>query len=104
MAMIVVPVTTTCPKCGKSVVQKPGDGRPEVYCGIPCRRLAEYEIKRVQRAIVNAEDEQKEWRQRADLGMHDDLVGQPGLSARKADWYAGEVARLEARLRELVGG
>src|SRR5215203_4677035 len=47
-------VTTFCLKCGSDVEQN-GVCRRKVYCGRSCRRAAEYELRRLQRALEAAE-------------------------------------------------
>jgi hypothetical protein len=43
-----------CKKCG-APVQHPPTGRPKAYCSVSCRRLAEFEIRRLTRALDNLE-------------------------------------------------
>jgi hypothetical protein len=45
---------STCVKCGADVDQ-PATGRPRIYRGVGCRRAAEHEIRRLNRAIEATE-------------------------------------------------
>ncbi len=78
----------SCPKCGGEVPSHEGRGRPSVYCSATCRRLAELEIRRLQRLLEGLE------RRRS--------------SARLNGWrkdvedVGAEIARTEGRLRQLV--
>lgn len=38
--------TFRCAACGLQVLQSQGQGRPRTYCGTPCRRQKEYEVRR----------------------------------------------------------
>ena len=49
-------MTSTCRKCGDPVEQTGGRGRPRSYCSVGCRRAAEREIRRADRAIQQMED------------------------------------------------
>jgi hypothetical protein len=44
-----------CPSCGAAVEKGDGPGRPTVYCGKPCRRLAEFQIRTIVRRVDRAE-------------------------------------------------
>ncbi len=82
-----------CPKCGSDVPQSGGVGRPYTYCSTACRRAAEYELRRLQKALEEVE-EQARW---CRLGWH----GRRGTDTPK---YDAERQRLEQRLRELLTG
>ena len=93
-----------CIRCGEPVAQHVGGGAPKRYCSIRCRRLQEFEIRRVNRHLESAE-----WRLQAALErLEAVLAGAVGLGsvagaeAAVAD-AAARVAELEARLGELVG-
>ena len=80
-----------CPKCEKPVPERDGPGRPRRYCSDGCRRSAEYELRRIQRALESVE-EQIRW-------------CRFGWSGRRPDdeaKYEEERQRLEARLLVLV--
>lgn len=83
-----------CAKCGTRLpARKPGAGRPRSYCGTPCRRAAEMEIRRVQDALSKVEELQRQVR--FGWGQH-----RPDEAAA----FDAEHERLEARLRELLAG
>lgn len=44
-----------CATCGTAIEQT-GQGRPAKYCGTPCRRSAEYKLKRFTERIGRLED------------------------------------------------
>ncbi len=43
-------------RCGKSLEQPAGAGRPPTYCGTACRRAAEFEIRRLDKLLARLED------------------------------------------------
>ena len=45
----------TCPSCGNGLPPPAKTGRPAVYCSEPCKRLAAYEIVRVNRRLEKLE-------------------------------------------------
>jgi len=49
-----------CRKCGSELPTRTGRGRPAVYCSTGCRRATEYELRRVQKALEDIE-EQARW-------------------------------------------
>jgi hypothetical protein len=91
-----------CPKCGVEL-QNPPTGRPKTYCGQVCRRLVEFEIRRLTRNL-EALDAQR---------IH---LEQPGVAAaRMRDVYGRShekqladvqhsIETIENRLRVLLGG
>lgn len=86
-----------CASCG-TALRQPTTGRPRCYCGVPCRRAAEYELKRVQALLSIAGKAE----QAARLALAGAL---PSTTDRKrAKAWAVEVAQLEERLRTLLGG
>ena len=78
----------SCPKCGGEVPSHEGRGRPSVYCSATCRRLAELEIRRLQRLLEGLERRRSSAR----------------LNGRRKDVedVGAEIARTEGRLRQLV--
>ena len=46
-----------CPKCGKPVPPAAALGRPSIYCSQTCRRLAEFEISRLNKRLERLEDQ-----------------------------------------------
>jgi hypothetical protein len=91
---------TSCKKCGVPI-QNPAMGRPKDYCSPACRRLAEFEIRRLNRELDRLET------QRIDLE-------QPAFAASELrDIYARthkqqladvqhSIATVEKRLRALL--
>lgn len=50
----------TCAKCGSPMQRPEGAGRPPTYCSETCRRLIEYEIRRIDRRLAKYEDQLRE--------------------------------------------
>ena len=48
-------MTDTCPSCGKELPPPAETGRPRVYCGEPCKRMAGYELTRLNRHLEKLE-------------------------------------------------
>ncbi|RTL08574.1 MAG: hypothetical protein EKK62_06895 [Acidimicrobiia bacterium] len=88
---------TTCAKCGTALAPYAGTGRPSAYCGEVCRRLAEYEIKRIDRRLAAYELERRELKAEGPDPFDDDARQRRLRALRK--WTATD----ERRLRELVG-
>ncbi len=81
----------TCRKCGRDLPASTGPGRPRSYCSTGCRRAAEYELRRLQKALEEVE-EQIRW-------------CRFGFNCRKESdipKFDAERIRLEARLREVL--
>lgn len=81
----------TCRRCGRPVELAEGRGRPKAYCSVGCRRAAEYEARRLQRALEAVEEQIRECR----LGFY-------GRSERNVPRFDLERQRLEERLREVL--
>ncbi len=47
---------TTCPIDGVPLVRPP-TGRPPTFCGVACRRVAEHELRRLDRRLAGLEEE-----------------------------------------------
>jgi hypothetical protein len=88
-----------CLMCG-APLEQPTTGHPRVYCGTTCRRAAEYALRRVQSLLLVAE--KTELAARAALEL-EDFADERRERRKVARWWAGEVARLQGRLRELLG-
>jgi sugar-specific transcriptional regulator TrmB len=78
-------------------------GRPPSYCSAPCRRLAEYEIRRLDRRLGRYEDQLRE--ELADRNEASHWVDNLGRTRTQRlndlrKWIAAD----ESRLRELAGG
>jgi len=84
--------------CG-SLLDQPETGRPRVYCSVPCRRAAEYELRRVQSLLLTAERHEQQCRAAHEIDSFD----RPS-TRRALKWWTGEVAGLKARQRALLAG
>jgi ribosomal protein L40E len=80
-----------CRKCGADLPEAAGPGRPRAYCSTGCRRAAEYEAKRINKAIEEVE-EQVRWCR----------FGWYSRTKRDIPKYQEELWRLEARLRAIL--
>lgn len=94
-----------CVKCFRPLEQAQ-TGRPPRYCGEPCRRAAEYEVKRLQRRLETLEEDRRTLRHTRQ-GYHGNYSGRDKLGrdlkqARKDTDQ--DIAEMETRLRVLVGG
>lgn len=87
----------TCRVCGTITKPKPR-GRPQTYCGEACRRIAEFEIRRIQARLARLEDEGERCR-RDRMGLTDQFGAQPEEQILDIE---RETAIANARLRELV--
>ena len=90
--------TASCVKCGAALPPGKAVGRPQRYCSTACRRLAEYEVSRLQSRLSRMEDAllaEKHDR----LGLKD-LRGRD-VEARMLDLRA-DIAEAEARLLVLI--
>lgn len=79
-----------CLRCAEPIERRPGRGRPQVYCGPACRRSVELEVRRIVRRLERLENRVSNLRL-----QHYPM---PVIRATEA-----ELARLEARLRALLG-
>ena len=68
--------------------------RPPTYCGVPCRRMAEFAIRRLQRRLEEIEDRASDARIDAALIVRGERKRLAALEA--------EAGRLEQRLRDLI--
>lgn len=90
-----------CPKCASPVRQRPGRGRPRVFCSTVCRQVAAYEIKRLQRRLELRESRRLTLRHMEGYGREI----KDGLFRTWAEQLAAveaEIAEDEARLRVLL--
>jgi hypothetical protein len=82
---------SSCLKCGSPLDHTPGtNGRPPSYCGEACRRLAEYEIRRINRRLEQLEASLSNLR----INGFDHFM----------EKTQAEIALQEARLRALLEG
>jgi hypothetical protein len=83
-----------------------GTGRRPSYCGVGCRRAAEFEIRRTQHAVEAVEANLRMHREHAAMRpeLWLDCCGRGEALQRRIVWLQGERERLEARMRQLLGG
>jgi hypothetical protein len=90
-----------CRKCGIKMPQKPNKTGPAPsYCSKKCRRAAEFELRRLHRAIERAEERCVHYQLQA-AGLCA-CGGSREYGEQALAWWTGQVERLEARLRELL--
>lgn len=87
-----------CPQCGTKVAAV-RIGRPRVYCGDVCKRMAEYELRRAQARLQRAETKEQDAR----LKVATDHW-QRGNFEKAATFWAAETEHLKGQLRELLSG
>ncbi len=95
-------MTKTCPKCSKEFeFTEGGRGRPPTYCGDTCRRLAEFEIRRVSRELDRLEERR--------IRLRDDVLADSYLkdfhgraASRQYEHCALLIEEQENRLRALL--
>jgi hypothetical protein len=83
--------TLACRKCGGPVPAQAGPGRPAAYCSKGCRRAREYELRRLERALFDVEEQIRACR-----------FGWNGRTSRDEPKFEAERVRLEDRLRVLL--
>jgi hypothetical protein len=89
-----------CKKCGVPLTDPP-TGRPRDYCGQACRRLAEFEIRRLVRQLESLDERKTELEQPAIMACSmRDGYGRTG--AQQLADTLGPIAALESRLRALI--
>lgn len=91
----------TCPICGTALPAPKPTGRPATYCGPRCKRMAEFELRRLQSRLERLEDSRAYWR-RVVAGDRSDFFGsaqgaREGLKRTEAD-----IAEATARLAEVI--
>jgi hypothetical protein len=92
-----------CLTCGTGLPSS-GRGRTRGYCSPGCRRAAEYEIRRLQRAIESTESVIRQHEDEAVNVALDHPQPYPGPVARLGYLRDTELPRLETRLRVLLAG
>jgi len=91
-----------CRKCSTPIEQSAGKGRPAAYCGIACRRLAEFEVRRLTRLLEGLEEKRIHLEQPSVLAHPiKDLYGR--TATEELDDLLKSMARVENRLRALLG-
>lgn len=98
--MVKPPDDLACVKCG-ALLTRPPTGRPPRYCSTACRRVAEYEVRRLQRHLEREERLEAQWRRDSDPDTRF-AGGSVEYATRMLAVTVAEIARLEARLRELL--
>lgn len=86
-----------CPVCNAEVQVSEGRGRPHRYCGEPCRRSAEFAIRRLNRRLDGYEIELREVESGADYRFREPKP-QAARVANLQKWIAEDQARLRALL------
>lgn len=86
-------IQPTCPICTTPLPPAEGNGRPANYCSAECRRQQSYKIRRIQRQLEQFDDLTRACR-----------LGWALHTPDEEPQYLAEVARLEQRQRELLGG
>lgn len=105
MAVAPLRPPTSCPRCGSEVVQHVGRGRPKVYCSTQCRRLTEFEIRRVQRHLGDAERRVSYQRERvAEIQRGASWLGTLVNAREQLAEAERRVAERGERLEHLLGG
>src|SRR5262245_54118396 len=91
-----------CVKCGSPLERASGAGRPPTYCGDACKRLVEYEVRRIDRRLSKYEDELRE--EQADRNGADHRIDNLGRTRTQRindlrKWIQAD----EERLAQLLG-
>jgi len=86
-----------CASCGIALEPHAGPGRPARYCGEPCRRYAEFQIRAIVRRLDTSERELRELK--AGSGYYDDDERRQRMRAVRR-WIKQDSAKLHA----LLGG
>lgn len=93
-----MPSPMTCARCRATFEREPGPGRLPAYCGLVCRRLAEYEIRRLDRRIAGYEIELRGLKYDGPDDYQDEERERLKRMRALRKWIADD----EARLRDLV--
>jgi hypothetical protein len=88
-----------CVQCGFPLEAHDGRGRPPRYCSHACRRLAEYELKRLAIRIGKLDDELIEMERRA-AGL--DYGGNLQSAQRRLEFAQGQRREMLAKFEALV--
>ncbi|MBK6278755.1 MAG: hypothetical protein IPF57_11770 [Gammaproteobacteria bacterium] len=92
--------TRTCTYCHVKLPEYSGVGRPTSYCGEPCRRGAELEIRRVNLRVDRLENELSHVRTHGEQSALAVIGGAEDAMTR----IGAELDRQRARLAELLAG
>ncbi len=86
------PAAKTCVKCGAPIEDPASTGRPRIYCTRACQRAAGHEVRRINVLLEKLETQASHAR-----------LGYGSEPAKRIKNLEGEIARQEARLRDLLG-
>ncbi len=94
-----------CPSCGLPVSPHEGAGRPPVYCGEPCRRQAEFTLRRLYRRLESYELELREAEAgyAPGRGYFDDEKERKYRICTLRRWIRADKAKLKTLLRPPAG-
>ena len=87
-----------CVECGRAVEHLP-TGRPRSFCSTACRRLAEFELRRVARRIERLETNLESLRGVRDDGIPDGYGHSP---QKRRELLVLGIKEAEKRLRDLL--
>jgi hypothetical protein len=88
-----------CVICERPLLEL-GQGRPRLYCSTRCRRVAEYELRRLQRHLERTETEISRL-ERVAAGV--EIGESPTYAAELGRAHRSQRSRLLRRLDQLVG-
>ena len=91
---------SNCKKCGAEL-RIPTTGRPPTYCGVACRRSAEFEIRRINKRLETYETERDHLRELAKLPHTPRYFDGRDVKRRLED-IETTIANTEERLRSLL--
>ena len=94
----------TCSMCGVAVEQRPGRGRPRLYCGPLCRYQGGYELRRIGRRL-QALETRVSWLRHTPVAAYLNAYQRRHAEKRRAAEVAAverEIAQAESRLRGLI--
>ena len=93
-------MTDTCRQCGAEFEQHSGRGRPARYCDAYCRRVAEFEVRRLFRRLATADSDVDEYDRRTrGLGF---WYGDPVKAQEGLEQALERKRLLEAELADLL--
>lgn len=83
----------TCKSCGTELPDEGGIGRPLVYCSTACRRVSEFEIRRLTRALDQLDERARYLRDPTRFHLN---------AEEEAAFVQAEIVSATERLRELL--
>jgi len=81
-------VSRTCKTCGTTIKTR-STGRPALYCGTPCRRMAEFEIRRAKSDVIGLENSLQYYRYNGRIKLADDEQQQAFVQRELREARAG---------------